>query len=264
MVISDGDHAALLASRAASIPSVAVGHDLVFCGRVRLPPLPGAALQFQRLSSAPLRAARRWVAVHFLPAVSLDPALQLARPETLDAATLDAATSNLAELATDPSDEVLCYFRDRNGKGVVDLLRAAGCRVIWFGAEASASDGIEALPIGERPFRRAFSRARAVIGSAGSNLLAECVMAGKPVLALYRDKDSEQRLNATLIEQAGVGMGACLDHLDSKTVTRFIERCRREDFARIDLRSALPPVSVAVRRALVDLDEGSVQAAAFA
>jgi uncharacterized protein (TIGR00661 family) len=253
VVISDGDQAALLASRVAAVPSVAVGHDLVFCGRVRLPPLPGAALQYQRLSSVPVRAARRWVAVHFLPAVSLDPALQLARPDTWD-----------AELATETSDEVLCYFRDKNGNGVVQLLREAGCRVSWFGGEAAAAEGVAASPIGERGFRGAFARARAVVGSAGSNLLAECVMAGKPVLALYRDKDSEQRLNATLIEQAGVGMGACFDDLNAKLVAQFIERCRRQDFARVDLKKALPPVSVAVRRALVDLDLGSVGEAAFA
>jgi hypothetical protein len=211
------------------------------------------------LSSAPLRAARRWVAVHFLPAVSLDPALQLARPETLDA-TLSAEGSGESE----SSDEVLCYFRDKNGSGVVQLLRDAGCPVIWFGGEASTADGVAALPISESRFRGAFARARAIVGSAGSNLLAECVMAGKPVLALYRDKDSEQRLNATLIEQAGVGMGACFDDLNAGLVARFIERCRRRDFARVDLKRALPPVSVAVRRALVDLDESSFGATASA
>jgi uncharacterized protein (TIGR00661 family) len=242
LVVSDGDQAALLASRACAIPSIAVGHDLVFSGKVRLPAVPAAALGHQRVNGLPLLAARRSVAVHFLPVTSDDRDLRVARPETV------AVEATRGEAR----DQIVCYFRDRNGQGIVMGL-ATLCRdVLWFGPEARSSECVYARAISAVSFRSALARAACVVGSAGSNLLAECVLLKKPVLALYRPSDAEQLLNAHMLEASGCGMACSFDEATPTVLRRFMARVRAGDFADVDLAAALPPVSVAVRAALVD------------
>src|SRR5690606_5012308 len=80
LIVSDGDQSSLLAARVLKIPSVAIGHDLIFSSDVVLPPLPRRALAMQRLNALPTRTATRRVAVHFLPATSNHPSLCIARP----------------------------------------------------------------------------------------------------------------------------------------------------------------------------------------
>src|SRR5690606_24068295 len=116
---------ALLAARVLQIPSVAIGHDLIFSGDVGLPPLPGRALAVQRLNALPTRTATRRVAVHFLPAVSYRPSLVIARPN-------DITRQNELTSACAADGRMLCYFRDRNGLPLVRALRARGQAVVWF------------------------------------------------------------------------------------------------------------------------------------
>lgn len=253
VIVSDGDQSALLASRVAGIPSLAVGHDLVFGGGVRLPPLPRAALLYQRLNAAPVRAASRAVAVHFLPCSSSEPNLRVARPEPFTS-TEDAT----------PSGHVVSYFRDPCGARVVQLLAMAGVPVQWFGAEAASTPRVQAHPICATSFRAAVRDCEAVVGSAGSNLLAECVLLKKPVLALYKRQDSEQLLNASLIEQAQVGMACAFEDINGRVIEEFVERVRSCDFAQVDLSDALPPLSQVVAEALADLATEASETPAFA
>jgi UDP-N-acetylglucosamine--N-acetylmuramyl-(pentapeptide) pyrophosphoryl-undecaprenol N-acetylglucosamine transferase len=254
LVVSDGDQSALLASRACAIPSLAVGHDLVFSGRVRLPNLPKGALLHQRANGLPLSAARRAIAVHFLPASSLDPELRVARPETVEPELLQAEVR----------EHIVCYFRDQNGQSVAHALGGFGRDVLWFGPEADSSEYLFPRSISAQTFRQALARARCVVGSAGSNLLAECVLLNKPVLALYRRSDAEQLLNAHLVEGAGVGMACAFDEASPTLLRRFMARVKAGDFARVDLAAALPSLSMATREALAEACEDFAGFEAFA
>ena len=246
-VISDGDQPALCAARLLGVPSLAIGHDLA----LTLCDLPRAIRWdrrwHQRLNALPMRLAERWVAVHFLPLSAARPNLIVARPDCTEAALDPDAAPAL------PPDFVLCYFRDGDGEPVVRQLRAAGQRVVWFGPEASAAEGVSAFALNTPAFRHALVRCSAVVASAGSNLLAECVTFGKPMFALYRARDSEQAINAQLAEAAGVAASATLERLNQPQLTHFLGRVRSGDFARHDLKAALPPVSVAVAGALLEL-----------
>lgn len=242
LVVSDGDQPSLLAARLLGIPSVAVGHDLALTACE----LPAGVNGWWRLQQAinvlPVFAADRWVAVHFLPVRAARAHVSVARPDCAELA-----------VAEDPDDRVLCYFRDGNGARVVQLLVAAGARVAWFGAGARPSRDVQALPFDAQAFRAALPRARAVVASAGSNLLAECVALDKPLLALHRARDSEQALNGELAERAGVAQRARLDRLRADDVERFLTRVREGGFARVDLRSALAPVSEVVANVVLEL-----------
>lgn len=250
LVVSDGDQSALLASRVSGIASLAIGHDIVFSGKVQIPDLPAGPLRYQRLNLAPVNAATRMIGVHFLPTVSQDRNLRVARPEPL------GLRRNL-----EPDEHMTCYFRDRCGADVVTMFAAVGVPLCWFGQEATPSTRVHAHGIDKPLFARALERCRAVIGSAGSNLLAECVLLSKPVFAMYRRGDSEQYLNAELVERSGIGMACAFDELNLDLVYRFVARVKADDFAKVDLESALPPLSRAVRDALIDLSGETVEPA---
>ena len=66
------------------------------------------------------------------------------------------------------------------------------------------------------------------------------------MLAVYRAGHREQRMNARLVEAAGVGQAGRLPLPASYSVDRFLRRIEERAFTRIDLAAALPPVSEAL------------------
>lgn len=244
LVIGDGDQGALVGARAAGIPALAVGHDVVFDRRVDLG-LKGAstaitqALWSQRANALPTRIANRWVGVHFLPARSEDPRLTLARPDCF----VDVAPSY------DPKGPVVCYFRDRDGLALARALADAGREVWLFGTEGVDEPRLISKPFSKTEFQTALLGCSAVVGSAGSNLLAECVMLNKPILAVYAQGDAEQFLNATLLERSGVGLGVCREQALA-AVPRFVDRVNHGGFSQVNVLEQLLPLSVVAKRLL--------------
>ncbi len=238
LVISDGDLPTALAAKRRGTPCLLVGHDLVF-SRCRLPPgMPRWALVKQRLNAwhgEPLWRTPA-IAVHFLPILPRTPDTRVARPAT---------PSWPDDPAPTPSHRLVAYTRDGDG---AELLRAAaerGWPIDWFGPGARAMPGVVPHPFARESFMRHLRSASGVIGSAGSNLLAECVFAGCPVFAVHDERDAEQALNARLVTETRVGVGcrrgAAQRHLDT-----WLARVSAGDFARVDLPAALPWVGDAV------------------
>jgi UDP-N-acetylglucosamine--N-acetylmuramyl-(pentapeptide) pyrophosphoryl-undecaprenol N-acetylglucosamine transferase len=239
LVVSDGDHAAILAARRCAIPSLAIGHDLIFSPSVDLPRLPRKALMTQRINSLPTLAAEQRIAVHFLPAYSRDPDLRVARPDVLPGDVTDDGS-------------MLCYFRDDNGAQIASALSHHGFTVNWFTQQRLRVPGVNVLASSTEGFRAALQRCRAVVTSAGSNVLAECVAQHKPVLALHRTGDSEQQLNALLVAHAQVGIGSTFEDFAGPLDT-FLGRVARSDFSRVEIHSCMPNLASVVGNALRDL-----------
>ena len=232
LVVSDGDQAILAAARARRIPALALGHDLVFTCCSLPETLPRSALRYEWANAlAPTYLTQRRVAVHFLPAETSRPGTALARP---DGEPVQPSVSG---------EHFVAYFRDANGGEIVEWVRALGREVRCFGPGATTADGSPS-PFAERErFQSELKTAAGVIGSAGSNLIAECVLHGKPLLALHRSDDTEQTLNAMIASAAHVAQALPIEQVTSKFVVRFVERVGAGDFSRIDLASALRPVS---------------------
>lgn len=235
LVISDGDMPSVLAARALRVPALAIGHDLIFSRCVLPGDTPRAALLRERVNSAHTRLARFGVAVNFLPLDAANDRVRVARPDLREA------------LRGETRDEghIVAYFRDPNGAPVLEALVRAGERVKLFGARFEPPPGVEPQPFDDRAFAEALLGARAVVGSSGSNLLAECVALGKPLLALYAKGDAEQRINGHLLEAAQVGTSARFDAPMAPVVSRFLARVEARDFARASL-DAMPTASEAI------------------
>lgn len=243
VVVSDGDAPSLGAARRLELPTLAIGHDLVFA-RCRLPAdLPRTSVWFEKLSAAPSHhLADAGVAVHFLPIEPRAPRTRVARPDRRD---------DLPDVRWEPF--VAAYFRDGDGAGLADRLTGLGVRVELFGASDPTPRRARYHGFDRAGFADALARCSGVIGTAGSNLLAECVMLGKPVLALHATGDHEQALNGTLLERAGLGICARLDNVSDTTLRTFADRALARDFSTIDLANELPPASDAVLASLDDL-----------
>jgi hypothetical protein len=76
------------------------------------------------------------------------------------------------------------------------------------------------------------------------------VALSKPVLALYKANDHEQRLNALLVERANLGMACAIELLSSDFIREFLNKVRRGTFARYPLLTVLPPVSHCVAQSV--------------
>ncbi len=241
LVVSDGDGPSVHAARSLDIPVVAVGHGLIFrhthVGTAL--PLDKRAREIVNAASSSWPAGRR-VAVHFAPVRPRTVGTYVARP--------DLRTTRVPPEGRE--DFLLAYFRDGNGMGVLEQLARRGHRVVLFGESVGAPYGVEVHRCDERAFAEALGRARAVVGSAGNHLPAECAMLGIPMLALHRDDDPEHEMNARLIEAAGIGIGGSLDRVTPALIQRFEAELDtpRDELAAKTL--AMPAASVVVPKAV--------------
>lgn len=247
LVVSDGDGPSLVAARSLGLRTISIGHDLVFT-RCRLPRgLPRWALNLERRSAFfATRMAKYGVAVHFLPIEPTEPNTVCARPSLRS--VIEGEITN--------GGHVVCYFRDRNGHDAVRSIVDSGAPAAVYGDPELEVDGAETHAFEPEKFAQALCSCLAVACSAGSNLLAEAVLLKKPVLALYKKRDSEQCLNALMVERAKVGVGCAFEDLEEKTVGRFIERAKAGDFVHLDLAGALPDTVTATRKVIEELDRG--------
>jgi hypothetical protein len=182
----------------------------------------------------PTRVAEHRVAVHFLPVEASRDNTWVARPD----GDANQPTSN--------DGYYLAYFPSENGAKLVEWLRAQGREVRWFGPGATTAEGQSQAVVSRVRLLTELRGAAGVIGSARSNLLAECVLYGKPTLALYRRDDTEEELDANLAAAAGVAMSSMFDEVDAELVERFAFRVEAGEFTRLPLAEHLRPVSQVV------------------
>jgi UDP-N-acetylglucosamine--N-acetylmuramyl-(pentapeptide) pyrophosphoryl-undecaprenol N-acetylglucosamine transferase len=254
LVVSDGDGPSVNAARSLGIPVVAVGHGLIF-HHTHLNaslPLHRHIREVLNVTSSSWPAASR-VAVHFAPIRPRTPGTYVARPD-LRTKIQPAATRE---------DFLLAYFRDGNGTAALGQLTSRGHRVVLFGEPREVPKGVELRAANEQAFADALGRCRAVVGSAGNHLPAECAMLGIPMLALHRGDDGEHQMNGHLVEAAGIGIASSFEQVTPSLVRRFeaeLDKPRDELAART---CAMPPASEVVPRAIEELCRHRARRAAW-
>ena len=244
VVVSDGDGPSVHAAWSLGIPVLAVGHGLVF-GHAELGVrLPWRSVVRERINSASSSwpAARR-VAVHFAPARAATAGTRVVRPDLRVP----------RELPRPREDFLLAYFRDGNGTDALERLAARGHRIVSFGRPRRVPRGVELAEPGVDAFAEALTRCRAVVGSAGNQLPAECAMLGIPMLALHRERDAEHEMNARLIESAGIGVAGCVEHVDAPLLRRFEAELDKDRTQLAARTQAMPPASKVIPQVIDEL-----------
>ena len=215
-VVSDGDLPGILHARRHNLPSIAVGHGLVF-SHARPPEGVSRVLWEReglksRLSSI---GSTYQLAVNFVELTPRSRNCQVVRPRFDDAIT---------RLPDQDSHEVVCYFRDDNGDSIVRALVDMGFSPVVFAHRSTAIDGVAYREPGREAFREALARAYAVVSSAGSQLISECLAAGIPHYVFYKRDDPEQRLNAEMLHAAGKGEGQSFEQWSREALERYLFR----------------------------------------
>lgn len=231
IVVSDGDGPALWAAGMLGIPAVALGRGLIFshCHRpAGLEPEPWHREAVKAWVSS--RGARCFVPVSFAPLEPRGSDVYLARPPA-------------PPVARGAAETLLCYFRDDNGDEVLRHLVALGESPLLFGTRDPGIAGVTVQAIERQRFLAALSRARAVVASAGSQLIGEAVALGIPIFGVYAPDDDEQAMNVSMLRLHGVGDGCALTGCGRAELEAFLARAaagfRRLDWAAPDVAAVV-------------------------
>jgi uncharacterized protein (TIGR00661 family) len=129
------------------------------------------------------------------------------RPGACVVGTLPRA--ELYDLKPTTGDHVLVYFNRGQEQLRPDMLTALGqlgCPVHVYGTDRRGRDGpLTFLPPSNLPFVEDLAGCRAVLSTAGNQLVGEAMHLGKPVLVVP-ERCVEQRLNAAAVERLGIGV----------------------------------------------------------
>lgn len=213
-VVSDGDLPGILHAKRHSIPSIAVGHGLVFSHAAAPAGVSLKTWKKEGLKSKISSAGSDFqLAVNFVPLDPINASTSVVRPKFVSPISRQALSDN---------KEVVCYFRDDNGEDVLRHLVSQGYKPILFSRETQSIMGVEIREPGTAVFRKALASAHAVVSSAGSQLISECLVAGIPHFTFYSVGDSEQQLNVEMLRSAGVGDGAAFGEPELERLTRYL------------------------------------------
>lgn len=152
----------------------------------------------------------------FYPAVPLDPATRVVGPILREEVRAQGATRG---------DQLLCYFnrgREQYTPQVHEALTHLNLPVVVYGTPfTGVRDHVEFRPIHPTAFLRDLAGCRAVLATAGNQLIGEAVYFGKPLLALP-ERVFEQQLNAWIVERAGIGRAGSLATLSADAIELFL------------------------------------------
>jgi uncharacterized protein (TIGR00661 family) len=102
-------------------------------------------------------------------------------------------------------------------------LQGAGVDIRLYGSDRLGREGrIEFRPLGNQAFLRDLATCRAVISTAGNQLVGEALHYGKSMLVMP-ERTVEQRLNARAVESLGVGRATRMETLTADEIRAFLE-----------------------------------------
>src|SRR5581483_9746072 len=164
----------------------------------------------------------------FYPAEPAYPGMQIVGPMLRDV---------VRGIETREGDYLLCYLNKGQHQflsKVEHTLRLLDLPVVVYGTPFRGEiENLDFRAPSKEGFIRDLANCRAVLSTAGNQLIGEAIYLGKPILATPEDA-FEQRLNAHMVERMGVGMRAHLSTLSPSDVDRFLGN---DSFYRTNMRS---------------------------
>jgi len=219
LVISDSEAWTHRAAQKLKIPRISYDHVgiIAYC-KPHFPPdlrLLGLrdAIGYRALMGVP----ERILISSFYPAEPAYPNMHIVgpmlRPEVLQAKPEDSG------------EFLMAYFNKGEHQYLPHIdraLRLLDLPVVVYGTPfRGQSENLDFRAPGNEAFIRDLASCKAVLSTAGNQLIGEAIHFGKPILALPEEA-FEQRLNAYMIERMGVGMRGDRHRLTPSDVDRFL------------------------------------------
>jgi uncharacterized protein (TIGR00661 family) len=124
-------------------------------------------------------------------------------------------------------EHLLAYFNKGEHQFLPHIergLRACGLPVLVYGTKRRGRDGnLNFRPASNLPFLEDMAGCRAIISTAGNQLVGEAVHLGKPMLVMP-EASVEQRLNGAALQRLGLGLQVPHRHFDAAVVRRFLDQ----------------------------------------
>ena len=106
---------------------------------------------------------------------------------------------------------------------VYDALSECGCEAHIYGLGARPAEGsLRFFDVDAYRFVEDLAASRALISTAGNQLVGEALYLGKPVLAMPERGNYEQHINAHFLEQCGGGMACSMEKFSGVAARRFL------------------------------------------
>ena len=230
LVLTDFDPALPRAAVRVGVPYVAVDHQ--------------SFLRVSDLSSLPLglRLHARFMELvvrlyynspaHRVSSSFYRPPLRRGMEDTTQVGVL--LRPKLLETAPTEGTHLVAYFRRALPDAVLSALEALGVEVRLYGLGRAPDRGpIRFLEVSESGFLEDLASARALITTAGNQLVGEAHFLGKAVLAIPEPGNQEQRINAHFLVRGGGGEALEAEDVTVERLAAFLDRCP-EHVARID------------------------------
>jgi uncharacterized protein (TIGR00661 family) len=122
-------------------------------------------------------------------------------------------------------DHLLAYFNKGDHQytpHVEEALQGTGLPALVYGTARSGTDGnVTYRPPGNASFLEDLARCRAVLSTAGNQLVGEALHFGKPML-VHPERSVEQRLNAAAVSRLRIGAQVCHEDISADAIRRFL------------------------------------------
>jgi uncharacterized protein (TIGR00661 family) len=157
-------------------------------------------------------------------------------------------------------DYLLAYFNKGSHQytpRIESALQDAGPPAVVYGTERRGRDGnVEYRPPDGASFLDALAGCRAVLSTAGNQLVGEAIHFGKPLL-VHPERSVEQRLNAAAVARLGIGRAIRSEDISKETIARFLLEGRRfEEAAKAVARDGRAEAITAIERFAQELQRG--------
>lgn len=221
LVISDFEPLTLRAAAHAGVPSLSIDHQRF--------------LQACSFDAMPLAARAKIASMAFVidhvygqPESMLISGFHLPplRPQFRHAQTVGPLIRRQIENATPVEDDhVLAYVRRSCPPLVLRALSRSPVPIRLYGLGAHADHGaIRFCPVSEDGFVADLASCRAVVTTAGNQLIGEAFHLRKPVMAYPEPGNLEQHINAHLLSESGGGQATSHRLFDDHSLPSFLER----------------------------------------
>lgn len=129
----------------------------------------------------------------------------------------------IIEATPTEGEHLLAYVRHDCPKRVLSVLEQSPFPIRLYGmGEHPERGAIQFRPIADQAFVDDLASCRGVVTTAGNQLIGEAFALGKPCLAFPEPGNTEQHINAALIEQSGGGEAISHRNFDIARLERFV------------------------------------------
>jgi uncharacterized protein (TIGR00661 family) len=121
---------------------------------------------------------------------------------------------------------ILVYMRRYLDTKLLDSLKNSKSKVIVYTNEKIRGyRNIKFKKISPKGFIEDLANSRALVSTAGNQLVGEALYLGKPVLSIPEPGNYEQEINGHFLQRSGGGENVYMHMIDDNTVKNFLDRC---------------------------------------